>query len=237
MPNIVKAKSIFLIFGLFILVCCGKLAHAQTGCALIGKKSPPQYISFERMEEVSSPPKGESRERVVLRLRNNSTCDITIQLHGSEVPHALAMDKLPDGKIRLRIASAEFPSEFPDGARLNDLKYEVEYREPMPPAKKRYFQVDDVVSPFLLLSSRSVLFSVPLSLFNKWIHVEVWFDYEWDQVPKEVNYWRPPAHIIFFGNENLPDEIFRRTKSCRKANGCTPAQTNHRRTRKLKPKN
>jgi hypothetical protein len=175
MVKVMKPKIVAYLFSLavFIILDGVSPAAAQSGCSLINKTIPPQHLSFEKIVERSSLTKGESKERVVLRLLNNTNCDITIQTYERPDARSLEMIKLPDGKVKFRTKE-----EFLDGGWLDNIKYFVDYREPLPPPKKRYYQVADTFYEFSLQAGRSVLFSVPLSLFDKWIHIKVSFDYD-----------------------------------------------------------
>src|SRR5215210_1917371 len=72
----------------------------QVGCSLIDKKHQSQYVTFERTEEIAAPSKGKGRQRVVLRLRNNTNCDITLEALGRK-PTRIEIIKLPDGRNKI----------------------------------------------------------------------------------------------------------------------------------------
>jgi len=207
-------------------------ATAQ-GCALLNKTIPAQYLFFEKIIEASeqnielpSSTQSQNRERIVLRLLNNTNCDILFRSYERPDTRTLEMIKLPNGGVSFKFNDFE---DLHDGGWLLGLAYSVQFREPLPEPKKRFYQVDDVMPPeYRLQAGRSVLFTVPLSLFDRWINLNVAFDYDWDQNLSDVKYWRAPSHNIFFGNEDLPEEVFRRTKSCKRVNGCNPARPNTR---------
>lgn len=206
-----KSKLFTLGILLLILGIGGRIAHAQDGCARVDQNSPPQYLAYEGLEQSSTPTKGESRERIVLRFRNNTNCDLTLRMYES-----------PPNRFLLR-------DEFPEGVRLETLRYSIEYREPLPRPKKRVV-VDETFYEFRLFAGRSVTFTVPLNRFDHWIQIDVPFEYDWDQLPRRrggtVAVWRTPSHDAFFGNVDLPEDIFARTKVCLKVGGCKPTRSN-----------
>lgn len=117
----------------------------------------------------------------------------------------------PDGKLLIRIAD---PDDFPDGVRL-DILYHIDYQQPLPQPKKRIF-TDQPLTEFRLPAGKSARFTVPLEQFDLWILIEVPFRFDWE--PRFYH----PSHYAFFGNLDLPDEVFRKTKICPKLDGCKP---------------
>jgi hypothetical protein len=197
-----KAKTIASILFLLVTSVSGKLVYAQTGCSLINKKESAQYISYERIDKIAAPAKT-GRWNVVLRLYNNSNCDIILKVYDPALSKEYALI-----------------DDFPEGLWLESLKYEVEYEEALPPPKKRVI-IDDTIIEFRLFAGRSVTLSIPLDTFDKWVSIKVPFRYEWDP------YWFRPSHYAIFGNLDLPDDVLRRTAVCRKIQGCKPARPNN----------
>jgi hypothetical protein len=205
-------KAVLSLLPLLFVWCTGQDLHAQTGCALVDKNEPAQSLTYELLEEIKVG-KEERREMVVLRLRNNTNCEITLLSYDPD-PRALELVRTPDGKLsKMRVAG---PDDFPDGARL-EIKYYLEYKQPLPAPQKRIY-VDDTVTEFTLRPGRSVLFSVPLRQFDLWLLVKVPFRFSWDP------YFFHPSHDAWFGNTDLPEELFKRTKVCQTVEWCKPAR-------------
>jgi hypothetical protein len=197
---------ILLLLSLVLSAFCSTPTCAQGGCSRINKTAPAQSLSYERLEtdgDASSP------EKVVLRLRNNTSCDITLlSFEGS--PRALELIRSPDGKLsRIRIAG---PDDYPDGANL-DIKYDIRYLEPLPRPKKRVF-IDESYVHFKLRAGRSILFRVPLNQFDFLLAIEVPFWFDWDSGAYV------PSHDAVFSNYYLPEAVLRKTKSCKKISSC-----------------
>lgn len=149
---------------------------------------------------------------VVLRVRNNTNCDITL-LAWEHAPQRITIVKGPDGKNRIA-----YTADLRDGLLIDNLKYTIQLQEPSPPLnrRKKLVAIDEVVDYFVLKAGHSALFKVPFERFEKWITVEVPFYYSWDL---ETNAKRV-YHRAYFGNFDLPDYVFKRTKVCRTLPSC-----------------
>lgn len=204
---------------ILLILACGKdlPLSGQTGCGLIDEAAPAQYVVFESLEEGSG--KKADGPKVVLRLRNNSECDISFHIDALS-SRQKELVTTPDG---YKIIGIQGLDDVPDGGRLGGLRYEVKYRQSKPPVKKTLYQANDMIDVFRLRRGLSVSFTVPLSVFDRWVHVEVPFSFIWDEATAKHDRnksWRPPFHGVFIGNEDLPADVFRRTELCSKVEWC-----------------
>jgi len=115
-----KVRGLTLILTLFTLtieISAQTSSENNPGCSLIETKNESQYVRFEKLEDSESSNQQPRRRLVVLRIRNNTNCDITL-LAWEQEPHRIAIVKEPDGRKRIT-----YTTDFPDGSFIDNLKY------------------------------------------------------------------------------------------------------------------
>ena len=169
-------------------------APAQSGCTRIDADKAELSISYERVGEDKQNYKGKSRQRVWLRLHNNSNCALLI------VTASAKITKLPNTKITF---------DLQEGAEVI-VQYEIEdkrrNRAPSPANLQGYSS--GVISH--LPSGRSIVFSVPLSYFKQQFDVAVPFRYESEGVGTPGQ--GLVVHRIYFDSDRLPNELLQQTR-------------------------
>jgi hypothetical protein len=210
-----KARSPTLLLALLMLtieISAQPSSENKPGCSLIEGKYQSQYVTFKKLEATEPSNERPLLQLAVLRIWNNTNCDITL-LAWEHEPRRMAIVKGPDGKNRII-----YTTDFPDGSFIENLKYIIQLQEPPPPAnpRKKLIATDEVLDYFVLKSGRSALFKVPFDRFDKWITVEVPFYYSWDLQPNATRVY----HRAYFGNLDLPDDVFKRTKVCHTLTWC-----------------
>lgn len=210
-----KLRGLTLMLTLFTLtieISAQTPSENRRGCSLIDTKHASQHVTFEKLEDSESSNQHPRARLAVLRIRNNTNCDITLLAWEYE-PHKLTVVKEPDGRNRIT-----YTTDFPDGSFIDNLKYIIQLQEPPPPINpsKKPIAIDEVVAHFVLKAGRSALFKVPFDQFDKWITVEIPFYYSWDLEPNPTRVY----HRAYFANFDLPDDVFKRTKVCHTLTWC-----------------
>jgi hypothetical protein len=166
---------------------------AQTGCSLIDKHRPAQFIEFGGMSE--------SFREVKLRLRNNTDCTIIVE---TDDHYPNRMVKLPNGGFKL-----EAVTDSQDEIRL-DLHYLIHNRRKQ--TLKVGYGWGDSVYTYRILAGQSVFFNVPLSSFRKQLDIAVPFNYSWegDVVGTGVG---STVHRVYFLFNDLPKNMLQTARS------------------------
>jgi hypothetical protein len=164
----------------------GQTQASKNMCSLLSGSGEAQNISFEKV----------SGTDVILRLRNNSTCEITLQTDPGPLTWVIFG---PKG------AKIEVVTEPVDGlwvpvhyyfARANK---GVEFGPGW----------GDSVSVYNVPAGQSLLFSVPLKYFKKHLDIAVPFNYVWERTGPNI--WRSGvSHRVYFLNEDLPSGVSKR---------------------------
>jgi hypothetical protein len=166
----------------------------QSGCPLLDTSNPPQFISYDRIEEDSLPAKGKARKKVWLRLRNNTGC--TVLLSAVERPRLSKWVKRPEGGLEQILLDS-----IPDGATI-ELVYDIQDNKRIKePVNATYNHLLYEVS---LPAGRSLIFSVPMKHLKDGYHIVVPFTYEWEGNKSGRN---RVSHQVFFLNDDLPEEV------------------------------
>jgi len=213
--NLVNPR-ITLLFFLFLLPalsfpsrpCLGQEARVpQGGCVALNKNKPPLFLSYERQDDKA----WDGRNYVtgiLLRLNNNSNCDISLTAppgYVREVPPTLG---IKDGKL-VRLSDVRIGS-IKSGAKV-ELYYLTEY----PGDKSLYVDGDfHVIDTIFLNNGDYIFFSVPLKNFKRGGQVLVPFNYDWDtdsflEGSRMKVLFRTTQHYLIFDPEQLPPEILK----------------------------
>ena len=179
---------------------------SQPGCSLIDKSRDPLFITYERVDDLDSKREGMERDRVLVRLHNNSTCVVLITTTEVERFYR-AVPSNPTGIERVkRIIN----SDLPDGAIVPAVKYYTQdsrrVRAPEPAWG------GDMFFELRLHGSNSLLFAIPMAYLKKDKIVVVPFDYAWEKEGErpKLLYSGDVEHHVYFFSQNMPDEVKRK---------------------------
>jgi hypothetical protein len=198
--------NILLIFGLSQAAFSQNGSTPQLGCSLIDKSRDPLFITYERMDDPEPKREGIDRDRVLVRLHNNSTCVVLIKTMEAEKfflplpPNPTLMDRVKQG----------VNYDLPDGAVVPAVKYYTQdnRRSKAPEAAWG----GDMFFTFRLLGSNSLLFAIPTAYLRKGYDIVVPFDYAWEKEgerPKFL-YSGDVEHRVNFYGDSLPDDVKRK---------------------------
>lgn len=185
----IRAALNIILVSMFTTTVCGQSQAPQSGCTTIDANKPQLFISYERAGEGEPNHKGERRQRVWLRLHNNTNCTLLI------VTASAKITKLSDNRITF---------DLQEGAEVI-VRYDIEDKRrgkaPTPANLQDYSS--GVISH--LPAGRSIVFSVPLSMLKKQFDVAVPFRYESEGTgtPGEGLV----VHRVYFDSEKLPREL------------------------------
>lgn len=163
----------------------------QTGCALVDKSRPAQFISYDGASETTS--------EVTLRLHNNTSCGIIVE---TDDRSPTRLSKLPNSGVRIEpVTSSQ------DGVRL-PLHYLVQDRQRWKAPEPAYGWGDSVFT-YELLAGQSAVFTVPLSHFRKRLDVAVPFNYAWEGDKAIGMGVGGVVHRVYFLVEDVPEAVLR----------------------------
>src|SRR6266536_4651610 len=162
----------------------------KSGCALVDKNHPAQFISYEG--------KAESSE-IKLRLRNNTDCAIIVETDDTS---RTQIKRLSNGAVRVEGASG---SE--DGATLR-LHYLIQDRQRQKAPAPAYGWGDSVFS-YQILAGQSVIFTVPASHFKQGLDIAVPFNYSWEGDSSIGMGAGGVVHRVYFLFDDIPQAALR----------------------------
>lgn len=162
----------------------------ETGCGLIDKNHPAQFILYEGRSE-SSP-------EIKLRLRNNTDCTIIVETDDA-FPTQVTRH---DGALRFESVTGSR-----DGVALH-LHYLVQDRQRQAPPKPAYGWGDSVFT-YLIPSGQSVIFAVPASHFKQRFDIAVPFNYSWEGSTSVGMGAGGVIHRVYFLFDDLPPNALR----------------------------
>lgn len=159
----------------------------ESGCSLLDKQHPAQFISYEGRYE--SPPE------IKLRLRNNSDCAIVVETD----------DTVPTELIIRRDGTAKFEPVIgsKDGVTLR-LHYLVQPRQRQVP--NRAYPWGDSSFAYQIEPGQSAIFLVPIEYFKKRFDVAVPFNYAWEASGSIGMGAGGVTHRVFFLFDDLPPD-------------------------------
>jgi hypothetical protein len=168
--------------------------RAQSGCSLIEKNHPAQFITFEGFYESTS--------AVKFRLRNNSTCAIVVETDDTS---PTKISKLAGGGVKIdRVTDSQ------NGALLA-LHYQVQdIRRRSAPGNG--YGWGDSVYRYEIQAGESAFFFAPLRHFRKRVDLAVPFGYAWEGDGSINVGVGGVAHHVYFPFEDLPAEVRRNSK-------------------------
>ncbi len=174
----------------------------------IDKSRDALFITYERLEEPDPKREGIDRERVLVRLRNNSTCAVLIETMDAEK----FLASLPSNATIVDHAKRKIQADLPDGVVVPAVKFYTEDRHhskaPVPAWG------GDMFFKFRLLGGNSMLFAIPTAYLRERLDIVMPFAYEWEQEAKapKVIYSGDVEHRVYFHNDSLPEEIRKRIR-------------------------
>ncbi|MDT7603367.1 MAG: hypothetical protein QOF61_1364 [Acidobacteriota bacterium] len=171
---------------LMAVATCG--AQTQSGCSLIEKNRPAQFITFESFNELIS--------AVKFRLRNNSTCAIVVE---TDDKSPTKVSRLSNGSIKIeRVTDSQ-----------NEALLAIHYQGQ---DKKRWrapangYGWGDSVFTYEIQAGESAFFFVPLRHLKKQLDLAVPFNYAWEGDRSIGMGVGGVAHRVYFFFEDLPEE-------------------------------
>jgi hypothetical protein len=187
----ISARLALLLLALFA-TSINNPSMAQTGCSLINKQRPAQFIDYQGVS---------SFREVKLRLRNNTNCTIIVE---TDDHYPTRMVKQPNGGFKL-----EGVTDSQDGIRL-DLHYLIHNR--LQQTLKVGYGGGDTILTYEILAGQSVLFNVPLSSFRKQLDIAVPFNYSWDGDGIGMGAGGT-VHRVYFLFDDLPKTVLQTARS------------------------
>ena len=184
----ISASTLGVFLAMVAATAAQGLSANESGCALIDKKYPAQFVTYDGNSASSSD--------VKLRVRNNTNCAITV----------VTDDVLPTQIVRLengglKIESVKSPQ---DGVRLR-LHYLVHDAQHQA-APKAACGWGDSVFTYEIPAGQSVVFSVPQSYFERGFDIAVPFNYSWENSRSIGMGVGGVVHRIYFLAQELPKE-------------------------------
>jgi len=160
----------------------------KSGCALVDKNHPAQFISYEGRVESSS--------EIKLRLRNNTDCAIIVETDDTS---RTRLKRLSNGAVRVEGASG---SE--DGATLR-LHYLIQDRQRQKAPAPAYGWGDSVFT-HQISPGQSVIFFVPITHFKRGFDIAVPFNYSWEGSNSIGMGAGGVVHRVYFLFDDLPPD-------------------------------
>ena len=161
----------------------------QTGCTYLAKEKPSVFISYagERTEQNE---KGQNIRQILLRLHNNSSCEISVETNsettGDESLYKKEVSQQPDGTIRTTyIPSPPKDFEIPISYDIQELKNKAW-------KAGNYWEDRHLVYGYPIPSGHSAVFPVKEKHFRKRFYISVVFTYDWEHSSELV------LHRVFY---------------------------------------
>ena len=164
-------------------------ASAQPGCEKLDKDRPSAYIAFEK--EITETVKGKPQKITLLKLRNNTSCEIAVETDGQrwndENLYGVETAKDASGKTVTRYTQRQV-----DNVR-QVVFYDVRSSEKSAWAPANYFADRDLSYHFTIFPGFSVIFPVERKHAQKPFRLAVKFSFEW-----EVTTFENTDHRTFY---------------------------------------
>lgn len=180
---IIMSISVLLLVAIPSMTFSQERQVSQAACSLINRNEFPQFISYERVGEGEPNYKGETRQRVWLRIHNNTSCAIIIPTGSTKLTRS------PGGRIT---------TDLQEGAEVV-IRYEM---HDLQRSKAPALEQAQGGTLSVLPAGHSVIFSVPASSFTRAVRLRVPFAYEWEgERPPGLG---PVIHDVQFDSDELP---------------------------------
>jgi hypothetical protein len=198
--------NILLILGFY------QTAFAQNaGCSLIDKSRDLLFITYERMDDPDLKRQGIDRDRILVRLHNNSTCPIVIQTTDAE---KFFIPKPPNLSVIEKIKRpTEIRWDLSEGEIVPAVTFYIqdERRSKVPKATWG----GDVFYGFHVLGGRTILFPIPLAYLRKGNDIIVPFNFAWEDergkpAPKMI-FSGDVKHLVYFYKSHVPADVLRKS--------------------------
>jgi hypothetical protein len=163
----------------------------QTGCAVVDKSRPAQFVSYESASETTSV--------LTLRLHNNTTCSIIVETDDTS---PMQLRRLPTGGVKVEPVTTSR-----DGVRL-PLHYLLQDRQRWRAPEPAYGWGDSVYT-YELLAGQSAVFSVSKSHFRNRLDVAVPFNYAWEGDKAIGMGVGGVVHRVYFLFDDVPEAVLR----------------------------
>jgi hypothetical protein len=159
-----------ILIGTISLVAQHPASRIGQGKVYVNKSRPSVYITLERVGQLESPDPGDDKERVWLRLHNNTRFPLRLNMG------AVPTSEYGDAKL------------FVDGLLNDEVIFRIRCHS---------------CSTNMLVSGRSLIFSVPCSDLGPDRSIRVRFSYGWEDW-RDVTAGREPEHYVYFYSSQLP---------------------------------
>ncbi len=195
-----KSLSSYLGAAISLLVISLILSHAVIAqCSLIDNSRDALFISYERDAKIKSDDGG-TVDGVLLRLHNNSTCEVLITAGSAEK----FVKPLPKNPTILQMIKREVEYELPDGVLVPEVLYRYNTSR-----ESGHSVGGDNFYGFSLLGKRSVLFEAPLKHFdlNLTSKITLSFNYAWEKERRARTNYPSVENTVQFSSEELPNAV------------------------------
>jgi hypothetical protein len=198
--------KLLLLFALSVTSFAQNDSRSQSGCALLDKGRDALFITFERLEEPGPRRQGIDRERLMVRLYNNSTCVVLMQTMDAENFYL----PLPDNPTAIDRVKRGINYDLPDGVVVPAVKYYTQNTRRSKAPEPAWG--GDMFFTFRLLGGRSVLFAVPTAYFTRGFDIVLPFDFGWEKEGErpKVTYSGDVEHRVYFRNNSIPEEAWKK---------------------------
>ena len=178
---------------------CARIGYGQ--CQLLDKQHDILFVTFERPIQFSVDNIEKPLDGVLLRLHNNSSCDIEVEAGTADSFHK----PIPTSPTWQQAIHREIDYTLPDGAHVPQLNYTI-------PSQRGDIHAPggDVKFEFLLLSRRSLVFAIPLQDFAQSINngrIDIPFEYS---SQKDHSSYPSIRHVVEFYFGELPENVQRK---------------------------
>ena len=148
----------------------------QIGCVYLDKEKPSIFISYERETTVKNE-KGQNVRKILLRLHNNSSCEISIETTDTSYDETLnrkEVSQQPNG-----ITITRFIPNPPKNFEL-PIFYDIKESDDKRWKPANYWENRHLVFTYPISSGYSAAFPVDDKFFRKRLSISVPFEYSWE---------------------------------------------------------
>lgn len=191
-----------------LIVGLSQFLSAQTaptgGCSYLEKDKPSVYISYVRQQLVKNK-KGKTEQKVLLRLHNNSTCEISV-----ETPDNTDDKKLFKYETRTKSNGEKLTTNWQNPPSKDfDLDIYYDFKESKGKSWKpvNYWEARDLVFKYNIPSGYSAAFPVDERFIRKNQLISVLFEYDWEY-SSELRTFGTISHRVIY-DYRLPKGYFK----------------------------
>lgn len=198
-------KAVFLrtiLFIAFLMAGLNSIVSAQ--CSFVDNTQGALFITYERLAKVKTDNR-KVQDGVILRIYNNSTCDVFITTGSAEKFYK----PLPPNPTPIQRVFREIDYVLPNGVLVPEVQYAYRTRN-----RFSHNVLGDMFFGFKLPGTKSILFEIPFDhidlSFSSYINLE--FEWAWEVENRgKIRFSGINSSIKFWFN-SLPDEVKRKIK-------------------------